>query len=463
MPFPLFLVVFFFFLAASNAADAQVLDKIGRKIERKATDRVNRKIDKTIDKGLDKVEDALDDSVKGEDKKSQAPPSGQSDKKSGSPKPSDLEAAPEAEGQKQNKGSESEGEESKTATFAAYSKYDFVPGEKIIALEDFSKDEIGDFPAKWNTNASGEIVRLDGSDAKWLAFTSSGVLIPEFITQLPENFTIEFDMAVSPTYSFYDQPLLVSVAELKNPNEFTSWGRFGNGRSNGVLFSFHPQDAGSAPLGIMGFEVWGNSKVVMQNSKGQLSSFSKVKNFAKVAVWRQKQRVRVYVNGEKIWDLPRAFANEVAYNGLVFGRQDAKPDNKFFITNLRLAVGAPDTRHKLIEEGKFATTGIYFTSGSAVIKPESYGVLKEIATVLKENSAVKVVVIGHTDSDGSDELNLKLSKDRAAAVMATLEKEFGIEPGRLESDGKGASEPVGDNLKSEGKAANRRVEFVKKS
>ncbi len=450
------------FVIVSGSLQAQVLDRIGRQIERKAVDRANRKIDRTIDKGLDKVEDALDESVKGN--KSQATTAGNAGEDKGSVKPqasSREEQAGVQESSNDNPVEEGNPAAAKEPSFAVYSKYDFVPGEKLIVFEDFSGDQVGDFPSKWNTNASGEIVNLGGSDAKWLAFTSSGTLIPEFIDQLPENFTIEFDLAVTPDYSYYDQPLTVSMVYLESQKDFARWQRFGRDRERGVLFGFHPQDAGNRPAGLMSVEIWDEGKSVMENSKSQFTSFSRANNRVKVAIWRQKQRVRLYVNEAKVWDLPRAFVNDVVYNSLIFSRADAKEGNQFFISNLRLAVGAPDTRHKLINEGKFATTGIYFNSGSATIRPESYGVLKEIATVLKENPAVRVQIIGHTDNDGGAELNLKLSVDRAKSVKEALQKEFGIEASRLESDGKGAAEPVGDNATSEGKAANRRVEFVR--
>lgn len=452
-------------LMVSNGLEAQVLDRIGRQIERKAVDRANRKIDRTIDKGLDKVEGAIDESVKGN--KSQGA-SGGEDKKGGAKE--DKGAVRQEEPgrigqddvQQTNSGSPVKEEGPAAApSFAVYGKYDFMPGEKLIVFEDFSRDQVGDFPARWNTNASGEIVKLEGSDAKWLAFTSSGTLIPEFIDQLPENFTIEFDLAVTPDYSYYDQPLTVSMVYLKSQKDFAQWQRFGRDRQAGVLLGFHPQDAGGNPAGIMSVEIWDEGKPVMENSKEQFTSFSRINNRVKVAIWRQKQRIRLYVNEAKVWDLPRAFVNGVDYNSLVFSREGAKEGNQFFISNLRLAVGAPDTRHKLLEEGKFATTGIYFNSGSATIRPESYGVLKEIAAVLKENPAVRVRIIGHTDNDGGADLNLRLSSDRAHAVKEALQKEFGIEASRLESDGKGAGEPVGDNATSEGKAANRRVEFLK--
>ena len=80
---------------------------------------------------------------------------------------------------------------------------------------------------------------------------------------------------------------------------------------------------------------------------------------------------------------------------------------------------------------------------------------------MKENATVKVRIIGHTDADGEDAKNLDLSKRRAASVKNTLQSEFGIEASRMETDGKGEAQPVAPNTTAEGKANNRRVEFVK--
>jgi outer membrane protein OmpA-like peptidoglycan-associated protein len=84
-----------------------------------------------------------------------------------------------------------------------------------------------------------------------------------------------------------------------------------------------------------------------------------------------------------------------------------------------------------------------------------------MATVLKENADLKVKIVGHTDADGNDASNLELSKQRAAAVKAELAKEFGIDETRMETDGKGESEPIDKNDTAAGKANNRRVEFIK--
>ena len=83
---------------------------------------------------------------------------------------------------------------------------------------------------------------------------------------------------------------------------------------------------------------------------------------------------------------------------------------RYYIGNLRLAVGAPDTRNKLLTQNKWVTHGILFDVNSDKIKPESYGSMKEIANVLKENTDLKVKIVGHTDADGNDASNLDLSK-----------------------------------------------------
>ena len=175
-----------------------------------------------------------------------------------------------------------------------------------------------------------------------------------------------------------------------------------------------------------------------------------------ISVWIQKSRVRIYQNESKLFDLPKAFPlTSVKMDRIRF------EDGAALVSNVRIAVGAPDMRSKLLTEGKLVTRGILFDVNSDKIKPESYGTLKEIAKVLSDNADVKVRIIGHTDNDGSDESNLDLSKRRAASVKSSLTSEFGIDAARMETDGKGESEPAVDNNSPEGKANNRRVEFIK--
>lgn len=414
---------------ASVEAPAQ---SIGDRILRKAKQRADQKIDRAIDKGLDEVEGGVKEGVTG----------GGEEESAG--------------GEASAGGASTSGKsEPVSSTFAAYSKFDFVPGDKVIAMEDFSQDAIGDFPAKWNTNGGGEIVTIDGQPGQWLAFNSKGGLTPEFITSLPENFTLEFDILVNPGYDFYASYFTVILAERADPNNFARW-------SNSVHLAIHPKDATNKPTGRSEYRIFGNNNEIMTNQRAELTCFNnKDRTQARVSIWRQNQRVRLYVNETKVWDLPKAFQSGAKYNAVIFDKGSAKEGNNYYMTNLRLAVGSPDTRNKLITEGRFTTTGIYFNTNAADIKPESYGVLKEIADVLSGNPEVKVTIIGHTDSDGDEAHNLDLSKRRAASVRQALIDNFAIKGDRLQTDGKGEAQPAESNDTSAGKAANRRVEFVK--
>jgi len=115
----------------------------------------------------------------------------------------------------------------------------------------------------------------------------------------------------------------------------------------------------------------------------------------------------------------------------------------------------------LITEGKLSTNEILFESGSANIQKGGAGPIESIAKALIENPNVRIKVIGHTDSDGQTSTNLKLSKERAMSVKNVLIYKYDIDADRIETYGKGESEPVADNNTATGKAKNRRVEFIK--
>ena len=422
----------------SFLSHGQILNRVKQRAEQRA----NQKVDQAINKGLDKTEEA----AKGDKTK----------KDSTKTTTSNKEVNP------QTTSSNTEGVTKDPADFKTYAKFDFVPGDKIVAVEDFSQVAPGDFPDKWNTNSTGDIQTVDGRTGNWLSIAKPGVFLPEFINGLPENFTLEFELYCSKNYSFYSSPFNIVFASLKNPGkEFTNWKQYGGGPRTGVLCWFHPQDAGMKN-GHSGYEVWSDHKEEMQNEGSTAQFRSKENNYVKVSIWRQKNRLRVYMNEEKIWDVPRAFANDINYNSLLIMRHSShNPEDRYLFSNIRLAVGAADTRNRLVTEGKFVTRGILFDVNSDKIKGESYGVLKDISTVLKENADLKVKIVGHTDADGDDKSNLDLSKRRAESVKAMLAKEFGIDAARLQTDGKGESEPADKNMTAEGKANNRRVEFIK--
>jgi outer membrane protein OmpA-like peptidoglycan-associated protein len=116
----------------------------------------------------------------------------------------------------------------------------------------------------------------------------------------------------------------------------------------------------------------------------------------------------------------------------------------------------------IAEEGKVALYGILFDVNKAVIKPGSEKELKDIADYLLANPKYSVFIVGHTDNTGELAKNLKLSKDRAAAIKNYLVTKFKIPATRLFADGVGPLAPVASNATEEGKQLNRRVEIVLK-
>ena len=283
-------------------------------------------------------------------------------------------------------------------------------------------------------------MRFIGRDAVW----TDGLLT------LPDNYTVEFDIVPIKGEANNMTGYSVRLMQSKNPKAY---------------------DAGSVP-GDAGFhyeiEYFGRPSyrtyINLDGGEGLgLSGYKEGDNYKQlvdqkyhIAIWVQKARVRLYQNENKLFDLPKAFNLEgVKMDRLRF------EEGALMVTNIRIAVGAPDTRNKLLTEGKLVTYGIYFDVNKDVVKPESYGTLKDIAAVLNENPGVKVKIVGFTDSDGNDAANLDLSKRRAAAVKAELARSFNVDGSRIETDGMGEGQPVAPNDSPSNKALNRRVEFLK--
>jgi len=111
--------------------------------------------------------------------------------------------------------------------------------------------------------------------------------------------------------------------------------------------------------------------------------------------------------------------------------------------------------------GHVSIYGIFFDTGKSEIKPESDAAMEEIAKLLKNNDALNVYIVGHTDNVGTFDSNMKLSKERADAVAKTLSDKYGISAARLKTYGVASLSPVTSNDTEDGKAKNRRVELVK--
>lgn len=120
--------------------------------------------------------------------------------------------------------------------------------------------------------------------------------------------------------------------------------------------------------------------------------------------------------------------------------------------------GCPKITEETDRVFKEALTAVKFETGSARLKSSSYGILNQVVKVMEDNPTYDLEIHGHTDSQGNDDTNMKLSADRAASVMKYL-IDKGVDAARLKSEGHGETKPVADNSTSAGRAKNRRVQF----
>jgi outer membrane protein OmpA-like peptidoglycan-associated protein len=410
----------------SQAQFGNLLDKAKNKVKQ----RVDNKVDKAMDESLDKAEGK------------------------GTPANTDAKTASVTSVSASS---------AKTPSVVSYSKFDFVPGERVIYAEDFSQDVVGELPLTWNASGKGEVMTIEGKTGKWLRAFENTTYLAGCKKSFGENYTIEFDVMYffEPKKSGYVLPnwrmgFFSSGTEDATGNTFLKGQDIIN--STMVNFSFGSYSGAAMESRLKRQQSFHSDRMELGDMTG---SFNKVIHYS---IQVQKTRFRLWINEKKVFDIPRAINVGDTMNQLFFfleGSNYQEDEIGLFISNIKVATGLPDTRHKLIDEGKFSTTGILFDVNAATIKAESYGVLKEIAGVLNEHKDVRVKITGHTDSDGADAANLELSKKRAEAVKAALVKDFNVDGASLETDGKGETKPVSDNKTKEGKAQNRRVEFVK--
>lgn len=439
------IIVAILFMCTANWVNGQsVLEKLKDKVKGRAEQRV----DEGMDKGLDKIEEEARKKGKSKGKKKEMEKVENHTASNSKPEP------------------KSTNREFQNDPFQSYSRYDFVPGENIVYAEDFSQDVIGEFPLKWTTNNRGEVVTVKGNDAKWLRmYQGDGRFVSPGLKRLPENFTLEFDLILhfdKGGFSYVYPDLHVMLLSLAQSDANAKNYLMNDEAAADLQLTIHPNDEGSSTIMLRSQK--NKSTHFFNDEKGLKKLDSYYGKPIHFAFWIQKQRLRCWINGEKVYDIPQAVPAQTAYNRLAFmtgssGYEDEQMG--FYVTNIQIAEGTPDMRSKLITEGRLVTNGILFDVNSDKIKPQSAGVLREIASALIENSGVKVKIVGHTDSDGDDSKNLDLSKRRAASVKQALAKEFGIDASRMETDGLGESKPVADNTTKEGKAKNRRVEFIK--
>jgi outer membrane protein OmpA-like peptidoglycan-associated protein len=334
-----------------------------------------------------------------------------------------------------------------TRSFGIYTNFTFEPGNKILFFDDFSKDKLGDFPVNWETSGSGEVVKNSSYDGNWFSFTGRNGYVP-LSGELPENYTVEFDLATN-GFSENNSATTLTLAFL-NKKSYNMGSAGGHGH---IQISLHRSATMSA--GNTGAE-----KTPRINSK--LNRNFKLDTLIHFSVAVNKNRLRIWMQEEKIVDIPSLLVGNMG-RYLLFESSGINPEkgHVVLISNFKVAEAKEDLRSRLLESGRFSTTGIYFNTDKADIKPESFAIIKSVADYLKENPDTKIQIIGHTDAQGEEQYNQQLSEKRASAVLRSLVDHFGIEEGRMTAAGKGEAEPVDDNASEKGRANNRRVEFVK--
>ncbi len=331
---------------------------------------------------------------------------------------------------------------------------DFVPGQSVIFQDDFSQDALADFPAKWNSNGSGKVTTLNGLTGRWLELKTNTAVTPEINKALPENSTIEFDLyldAQNGQTTPFIQFGLTQVKDILKEDLFYKDRLFMN------IHRYAEQDGHTVEYGL---------KNDVLGTKGDFPITSYANKVLHVSMALNKTRIRIYLDQTKVLDLPRALTPGMRTNFFLNSNQVVPAaELDMYIGNVRIASAETDARSllvkQLMESGKAVTNDILFDVNSDAIKSQSYDVVNQFGDALKANPTLKIKITGHTDSDGNPSNNMELSKKRAASVKKYLLANYGIDDSRIETDGKGATQPVADNSTTTGKAKNRRVEFLK--
>jgi outer membrane protein OmpA-like peptidoglycan-associated protein/curli biogenesis system outer membrane secretion channel CsgG len=323
-------------------------------------------------------------------------------------------------------------------------KAEFLPGEKTVFFDDFSDMAGDDAPPHWKIRGATPELRVAGSTRE-LALIGDRYDIYPNITGLPKNFTMEMDM----------------LCEEQKAGIVDGCGS--------VNYYFHSKSGREEWL----FKIWIGMDRVTEDKKavewriglwdakealGQKTLITEWNKPVKVAMWVQNGRVRFYINGDRIFDFNQVEVGEIASLDMNFWTGD----KTMAIRRVRFAESSPDFSQTITSSGKFVTHGILFDTDSDHVKPESAVVIQSIAKGLMQAADLNFEIDGHTDSTGVAAHNLELSKRRAEAVKNILVSQFSIDAGRLTTAGFGSSKPIDSNSTPEGKANNRRVEFVRK-
>jgi outer membrane protein OmpA-like peptidoglycan-associated protein len=416
-------------------ADAQIVGRIGNRVKREAERRVEEQAVRAARRTLDLAEDAIVCAVTDEECIEDARKEGSEPvvvDKDGKPV-SGYEPASAAVQTPQ----QSAGGGAQVPGSGVWANYDFVPGDDVLFFHDFEGTRTGNFPSRVEYVAGNmEVVEL-GDNKVLRTRGGTGCIEIPFGRTFPERYTIEFR------------------ARTSDAQARTSWWLFSGAQEPISNCRYAPKPhvlmTGYSGAGL----VWDGGTSTRPTARKMV-----VEEWADVRVSVDGPYWKVYVNEERVANVPRFTFPEAASVHIMMSVYGA--DNDIYIDDIRVAEGGPRSLYDdLVADGFVSTTGILFESGSATIRPESTPTLGAVLELLEEHADVALMIEGHTDSQGTDESNQTLSEQRAAAVKAYLVG-HGVDAGRLDSVGKGESQPTADNATPEGMASNRRVVLRKK-
>jgi len=407
---------------------------VSTKVEKEADKRLNKMADNVIDKTFDKVEEDVDDAVSDSGNKNEKTSNKQ---KSGETTTNSVQVEDEARPKSEPPLNPQDADQSPMLT---WNKYDFVPGTEIIFEDNFENEQNGEFPSRWDIT-KGVVENAVWGDENVVFFRKTNANGPDAILPLlenrsedylPDEFTVEFDVYFHKDYKlnsvyylfFYDSKNQIHIISPSKPVKIN----FNSLKQNNIGDEYPGRDV-SKP----------------------------VEGWCHIAFSFNKRSLKGYLDDTRLLNIPNCDFNPT---GIMLTAHNVSSTAKPFIKNVRIAKGAVPLYDKVLSEGRFVTTGIKFDVNKATIKSESSGTFNYVFKMMTDYPTLKFLIEGHTDSDGDENLNLKLSEDRANAVSKKL-VEMGIPADRLTTKGFGESKPMAGNETAEGKALNRRVEFVK--
>ncbi len=311
-----------------------------------------------------------------------------------------------------------------------WAKYDFVPGDRIIFEDDLLTEENGEFPSRWDLIRGNAEVAEFGGDMVIMFRDGAPGIIPYFKDPqkdyLPDVFTIEFD--------FYYP---------------------GSGTFEVHLYDRKNQESGS-PTGYTGINIVKDYMELGQSRSRLPDENIADSRWMHIAIAYTSGKLKAYMDETRLLNIPRL---DFDPKGLTLYTYHARNDNLYYVKNIRIAEGGVKYYDRILEDGKIIANGIRFDVNKSTLKPESMGIINEIFELMNKYPDLKFSIEGHTDSDGEETFNQTLSEERAKTVMDKLIT-MGIPAERLSSKGWGESMPLTTNGTAEGKAENRRVEFV---